>query len=255
MYKILLFVLVFFLCVSSLFSQNYLTIGFGYSLAFYQSEDLTKFRNTYNWVYATRLATPMRGLTEAAGIRIQVGYRYHGRYHAAVISGYSHYKSEDMGKFSNTEIRELDLNVKSIFTEFEIGPKFKKFLLNGLISLHFSRKLTLDSKYSIPGATETTKALNGNYQGDSFFSCDFGVSVGIFKDPVILLGKLFYPLYTSGSSNFFKDESPNKLINETSIFPDDYSKYLFDERGPYKGIGSDINGFKILITLSVAFEI
>lgn len=235
------------------FAQQYLIAGFGYSFAYYHSSDLDRFKNTYNSVNEPYLQFKMKGLKDAVGIRLQVGYRYIGRYHAAVIAGYQKYTSNDAGQFVNTEARNLKLKMHNFIAEIELGPALKKYLLNGVLTFHLQRRVRLESSYSLPGSAEEIRELTGTYTGNSSFSADAGIAVGMVKEPIVLAVKFSYPFITMGEANILTDNRSEKIRTHSTVFPDDYERFILREE--YKGIGSNINGWKIMVSLTMLFKL
>jgi len=239
--------------VPQLCAQQYLTLGVGYGMAFWGSEDLSLFRETYNFVNEYYLAERMRGFSPAVGVRWEIGYRHFGRLGTAVLVGSQSYTAKDVAQYQNGEVRRLDLRMSSMYVECEIGPTYKKFFVNGVFTFFFNRKLTLESVYSAPMGEVSKNPLDGTYEGDISISTDLGISVGIFREPIILTCKITYPLFTGGRSTVLHDRRIEKIANRTNIFPDDYEAYLYGRQ--YHGIKSNIDGLKILITAAAAFQI
>lgn len=235
-------------------SQNYIAPGIGFSGAFYQSNGLDRFKKSYNAIYNPYLSDLLDGLGQVMGIRWEIGYRHIDRVGFAGLVGMQNYTSNDLAQFQNGEVREFELKLKSIFLEGELGITFKKkFFVNGVGTFFFNRKLSLKSTYSNQFTDEdiTDRALNGSYKGDTSISFDMGIALGVFRDPMILIVKITYPIFTIGGSSVLEDNKLEKIENHTSVFPDDYRAYLLSE--PYSGIASDIDGLKI--SLIVAFAI
>ena len=95
--------------------------------------------------------------------------------------------------------------------------------------------------------------LNGTYHSKTSVSADVGIAIGVVKEPFLLTGKLMYPVFTGGRSNVLQDKTAEKIATGTDVFPSDYVAYCFDKN--YDGMASNIDGFKILVTLAVAIPI
>jgi len=236
-------------------SQHYITPGIGFSGAFYQSEGLDRFKTSYNSVYNPYLAKYMQGLGQVVGLRGEIGYRRIERFGIAVLVGMQNYVSNDLAQFQNGETRKFELKTKSLFLEGEIGYTHNNLFINGVCTFFFNRKLSLKSTYSNPITNEdiTNKALNGTYKGDTSISVDLGIAAGIYRDPVILIAKATYPIFTAGGSSVLEDNKLEKIENHTNVFPDDYRAYLLSE--PYSGIASNIDGLKISLTVAFAIPL
>ncbi len=245
--------LIIFTFSPKLWAQQYLTLGMGYGGAFWSSEDLNLFRETYNFVNAYYLAERMRGFSPAVGARWEIGYRYLGRYCAAVLIGSQSYSGKDVAQYTNGEARRLDLRMRSLFIECELGRTYEKLFISGVVTFYINRKMTLESVYSDVSSGESKKALDGIYEGAPSVSTDLGVALGYYKDPVIITCKITYPLFTGGGSSVLRDMGAEKVTQGTSVFPDDYEAYLYGM--PYHGIRGDVDGLKILVTVAFAFQI
>ncbi|MBL7074426.1 hypothetical protein ISS37_04205 [candidate division KSB1 bacterium] len=253
MKKILIMFFILMVFKSQLWAQHYITLGLGFSGAFFDSEDLDRFKETYNSVNSPYLANYMRGIGGAMGLRWEIGYRYIGRLGTAVLIGMQNYKSNDAAQYQNGEVRNLELKMNSMYVESEIGHTRKNFFVNGVLTLFFDRKLTLKSKYSGPTSEAVKNPLNGTYNSDTSISTDMGIAIGIIKEPIILTGKITYPLFTGGGSNILQDKRVEKIENGTDIFPNDYEDYCFDKT--YDGVASDIDGLKILVTIALVIPL
>lgn len=194
--------------------------------------------------------TPMRGIGEAVGLRWEGGYRYVGRLGIAVLVGIQNHIGKDGAQYQNGEARNLELEINSLYVECEIGHTHNIFFVNGIFTFFFNRKLILESTYSGP---VSESPLNGTYISDTSVSTDMGIAIGIFKEPIIITGKISYPIFTKGGSTVLQDKRIEKLENGTDIFPNDYEDYCYGKT--YDGVSSDIDGLKILVTVAYAIPL
>jgi len=233
-----------------LLAQHYFTLGIGFSGAVLKSDDLNRFKDTYNLVNSPSLAKYMRGIDGAVGLRWEVGYRYMGRLGIAVLAGLQNYISKDAATYQNGETRSLELDMNSLFVEWELGHTRNQFFINGVITLFLNRKLILESKYS-----DTTKKepLSGVYSSDATISTDLGIAIGIIRRQIILSGKITYPIFTGGKSSVLRDKRLEKIADGIDIFPADYADYCFEKT--YDGVASDIDGLKVLVTIAFAIPL
>ena len=116
----------------------------------------------------------------------------------------------------------------------------------------FNRKLTIESNY-YGQASDRKSSLSGIYKGNAPLATDLGIAIGVFREPVFLIGKITYPLHTGGKSNILQDRSIKKIADGWIYFPDDFVQYVEGE--PYKGVASDIDGLKIMVTLAIGIPI
>lgn len=242
--------LIFIVCKSQLGAQHYITLGLGFSGVSYDSEDLGRFKETYNLVNSQRLARYMGGIGEALGLRWEGGYRYFGPLGLAVLLGIQNYTGTDAARYRNGDVRNLELEMNSLYVEGEIGHTHTSFFVNGSLTFFFNRQLILESTYS---GSMNKSPLNGTYLGGSSVSTDLGIAIGIFKEPIIITGKISYPIYSKGESTVLQDKSIEKIENGTDIFPNDYADYTYDKT--YDGVSSDIDGLKILVTVAYAIPL
>lgn len=235
---------------SQLWAQHYITLGLGFSGAFYDSEDLSRFKGTYNSVNNPYLAKYMQGIGRAVGFRWEFGYRHIDRIGTAVLIGMQNYTSKDAAQYQNGEVRNLELEMNNLYVEFEIGHTHSIFFVNGLFTFFFNRKLILESTYLGP---MSESPLDGTYIGDTSVSTDMGITIGIFKEPIIITGKISYPIFIRGGSTVLQDKRIEKVENGTDIFPNDYVDYCYGKT--YDGVASDIDGLKILVTIAFAIPL
>ena len=237
------------LFITAGFTQQYLTGGVGLIVGLVNSDGLDRFVSSYNQVNAAVLINPVSKFSQTFGVRGELGYRYMGGMNAAVLMGYQGHSFEDMSEFSNNESRNFKLSFSNIFIEGELGYTIDNFLINGLLGFYLNRTVEMETWYN----GVESRSLNGKYRGDTFFSCDIGISLGVNRAPFFLVGKIGYPLYTSGRDARLLDENAAKRQANLHLFPDDYRAYI--GRQPYDGVPADIDGLKFLIVLSYAFRL
>jgi hypothetical protein len=250
--KALVILFIFVACPPPLLAQHYLTAGAGFNAMMYGSKDLDHFKATYNLVNGPNLRAPMKGFDAGVGLRLEAGYRRLGRWCMALLAGWQNYGGKDAAHFGNGEVRSLELKSTHFFVEYELGWARKKFFVTGLVAVFFNRKSTLESEYH-GQSSDIQNPLTGTYKSDAHLATDLGIAVGILKEPIFLIGKLTYPIHTGGQSNLLEDRHPEKIADGFNFFPDDFEKYV--NRQAYKGVASDIDGLKIVITVAVAIPI
>lgn len=250
MKNILMILFILTVCKSQVWAQHYLTLGGGFSVMFYDSDDLDSFKGTYNLVNIQNLAQPMKGISNAEGLQGAVGYRHLGRLGTAFLVGVQRFSGKDLAEYNNGEARRLELKMSSLYVEYELGHTWNHFFVNGLFTVFLNRRLTLESTYSVLIGEVPDKSLTGIYKSGTSLSTDFGIAVGIFRKPVFLTGKITYPLFTGGHSKVLQDKRAEKAAEGTDIFPRDYVQFLNNEA--YDGVATDIDGFKISLTIAFA---
>ncbi len=191
----------------------------------------------------------MDGFNFSFGVRPVIGYRYFGKWNHAVLIGIQNSTAYDLADFSAGDRREFILKINSVFTDYEFGYNWGSYFVNGAISLHFNRQTELKGKYKTV-ETDSVNSLSGTYKGGTSFSSDVGIVFGYFNEPIILTAKITFPVYTGGESQLLKDSRTDK---QTSTFPKDYIKY--SQGQSYPGVASNIDGLKIIISLSYAISI
>jgi len=252
MKKILALLFVPIVCQAQLIAEKYLTLGVGFSSAIYESKDLDRFTETYNSVYRADLLARFKGLGSGEGLRWEAGYRRLGRWSMAVLAGWQNYLTKDAARFANGEARNLELKMSSLYVEYELGRAWNNFFVNGALTVFFNRKFTLESKYSGPASEAANKTLNGTYKTDKAISVDAGIALGIFREPIFIVGKITYPLFTGGSS-VFEDKAATRTPPGFDVFPSDYESYLQGQ--DYPGVSGDVDGLKILVTAAFAIRL
>lgn len=238
-------------CTIPLQAQHYLSLGLGFGTTFYSANDLDRFTETYNFVNRHNLASPLNGLDGAEGLRGEIGYRHLGRLSLAALAGLLSFGRRDFARYNNGEARNMKLAMRSFYVEYEMGLRRNNFFVNGLVTIFLNRQFTIESAYSTLAGEPTFKSLNGTYKSDATLSADVGITLGFFKDPIFLTGKITYPVFTGGKSNVLQDNRADKIADGTNVFPSDYIRYVNGTGSA--GVGSDIDGLKILV--SVAFAI
>lgn len=252
--KLTFTIALFLLTASTVWAQHFLTFGIGFSSNFYESDDLSTFKDTYNIVNAENLAQPLEGVGGGAlGLGAEIGYRYYKKLNAGVRAGWQTSRIRDRAQYGNTESRNIEYRVRHFYLETELGRSFSNYFINGLVALFFNRDIEAESEYTAPTNEAEDKALNGTYRGDAAFSADIGVVFGIYKAPFLVLLRVSYPVYTGGDSSILRDDSPEKVSDNTARFPRDYFEYL--NGGNYSGVRSTIDGLKVSITTAFALPI
>ena len=240
-----------FLSISPLQAQHILTLGLGFSAAFYDAEKMQNFSNSYNFVNQNNLGSLMQGINGAEGLRFEAGYRSVGRPNWGVLAGFQLFTRKNNARFNNGEVRNLELKWNSFYTEFEIGRTWNIFFINGLLAFNFNRKLKIASNYFDGFGRPLEKLLNGNYKNSSLFSADAGFALGYYRSPLYLSLKFALNVFTTNRSKVFRDESPEKVAEGSDRFPDDYRPFLNGEA--YQAVSNEFNGLKV--TLALAFAI
>jgi hypothetical protein len=251
MYKI--FLPVFLLLTTHLVSQHYITFGIGVEFGYFDSPELSSFNETYNYVNEPSLERQLKGYNGIEGLRWELGYRYIRKLIHGFTGGYQSFQGTDFAKFYNKESRKVELKNSSFFLEPEAGIKIREILLSGFLTFHFKRETKLTSDYLGPIEDIPTKSLNGVYTTESSSSIDIGASVGFIYAIFMFTGRIAYPVYTGGSENQLRDPHPLKIDDGIDVFPDHYVKYLNFEA--YEGVRSNIDGFKIILSVSFALKI
>lgn len=237
-------------CCTSISGQHYITLGLGGSGMKNTSADLDRFAETYNTVNGFLPGDGLEGFGWSLGIRPEAGYRYFGKWNAGVVLGYQSFIENDFANFAGNQQRRLEIRMTGIFADFEFGIPYDHWLFNGVGSLYFFRKTRINSTFSTSAGMESSQTLDGIYDSGSDVSFDLGISAGYFKNNLMVLGKITVPVYTGGSTVIFTDDSPDKVAINIEKFPDDYFQYA--EGTPYKGVSSDVDGMKIILTLVYA---
>jgi len=254
MKKILLLMLFPAALYAQLIPQKYLTIGAGFSETLYDSKDLDRFEAEYNALFNDRLAKPFDGFGAAEGIRVEIGYRKVARWGHGVLAGAHFHTSRDGADFFNGDSRALELKLNELFVEYQIGRTWNNVFVNAVCVFSFNRSFSLKSDYTAVADTVVTdRTLTGTYKAGKSFSTDLGIAFGVLKEPMLLTAKISYPIYSGGKKKVFEDNDPNKIASGFEKFPAEYNNFLFGD--DYKGIASDIEGLKILVTASIVIRL
>lgn len=251
--KLLLLVFALSMPLPRLWAQHYLTLGMGFSTTIYNSNELDNFSDTYNLMNQPYLLAPLQGFGSAEGFRWEGGYRRFGRLNITLLAGLQTFLSKDAAPYKNGELRELQLKMSSLYIEYEMGRAWKRLFVNGTMMLFLNRRFTIASTYFAATGEVSRTPLDGTYKTKSAFSGDLGIAVGFFREPVFLVAKVTYPVFTGGASHVFEDRRSRKIAERTNIFPSDYIKYSFRERDD--GVAANIDGLKISATVAFAFRI
>lgn len=232
-------------------AQHFVTAGAGFGVIVMNSEELDRFAKTYNSVNYPGLRAFLKGFDAGVGLQVEAGYRQVGRFSKAVKAGWQSYNSRDVAEFGNDEIRNLELRLNSLQVSGELGHGWRDFFVNGMATVHVSRKARIISE--LANADTVRSALSGTYKSAAAMALDAGITLGLYRDPVFLIAKISYPVYTGGRSEKLEDRTPAKIADGLSLFPDDYINFL--ERQPYDGVASAIDGLKIAVTIAFAFRL
>lgn len=232
-------------------AQHFVTAGAGFGAIVLNSTDLDQFENTYNYVNNTALQSFLRGFDAGFGLQLETGYRHLAPLSKAITAGWQSHRSRDLAEFGNGEIRNLELRINSFQVSGELGRGWRNAFVNGLACVSFGRKTRLESE--LVHADTVRNPLTGTYTSAAAISLDAGLAFGLHREPVFLVAKISYPVYTGGRSKKLEDRAPEKVADGLSLFPDDYINFL--ERQPYAGVASDIDGLKIAVTIAFALRL
>ncbi|KAA3616208.1 MAG: hypothetical protein DWQ05_10705 [Calditrichaeota bacterium] len=239
--RILIFLGFALLQLQQLSAQHYLTFGAGYSSIIFNSDELDQLEITYNYVNSPNLSRFMTGIRTGDGVRIEAGYRYLKKWSAAVNAGFQYYSGFDGAAFNNGQGRNLDLKIKQFFLDSEFGHTFRNYFFNGLLTAYFARDLKLISEYTGP-EDEIDRPISGTFKGDVNFALDAGISIGLHKEPFMLIGKITYPVYSAADS----DKLVKKGGGDFNSFPSDFVQYTAGES--YEALTNEIDGLKIMLS-------
>lgn len=237
--------------VSAALAQRYVIVGGGFTMMRLASSDLKLFEQTYNSVNINFGQTALlRGFDLGIGLSGEVSYRHMGKRSKALAFGYQEHSATDIAAFANGAERNLKLNATHFYLQPSWGFIKKNLFVEGVLTLFVQRKFDLQSRLI---GSDQPNSLTGDYSGDTGFATDLGLAFGAFSGPILLTFKVSYPVYKSGGSNIFTDPAPAKAAQQLNAFPDDFVKYVNQER--YKGVSSKIDGFKVAVTLNFAFRL
>ena len=249
--KFLLFFLLLALSNSPARAQHYLIAGGGFGLLQFDSRDLDLFQDTYNRVnIGSGQTVLLRGFDLGIGLSGEVSYRHMGKWSKAITFGYQEYSATDIAAFAGGAERNLKLTAKHVYAQPSFGFIKKNIFVEGVATIFGSRRFTLNSSLI---DDEQENPLSGTYQARAAFAVDAGITCGGMSGPIMLLLKISYPVHKSGQAKILTDPAAAKVLDGLSAFPDDFVKYV--ARQPYKGVASNIDGFKIMVTLNYAFRL
>ncbi len=243
----------FILCLSTLNlqAQNYLTFGVGFSAAFFDVDELLTFRDTYNRVNFDNLSELMGTLNGGEGLRFEAGYRHHGRFSRALLVGWQATTRRTNARFNNNENRVLQMDVRNLYSEIELSRGWRRWFFGGVTTFAFKRHVELKAEYAGAQGAEATKRLNGTYEADASLSGHIGVLAGFKRRRIFLTLKVLYPVFATDTSDRLRDESPDKVLTGTDVFPDDFISFWAKE--PYEGVPNKISG--VFVTMNIAFAL
>jgi hypothetical protein len=249
--KPMLFFLMFVLCNGAAQAQHYLSAGAGFGLMQFDSRDLDLFQNTYNRVNAGfGQNVLLRGFDLGVGLSGEMSYRYLGNWSHALTFGYQEYSATDVAGFADGNDRNLRLNANHIYVQPSFGLNKRGLFVEGLITIYGARRFKLNSTLL---KTEQANSLTGVYEAQASYAMDAGIACGGLSGPIMLLVKLSYPVRKTDATKILSDPDPAKARDGLENFPADFVNYVALQ--PYKGLASDIDGFKIVITLSYALRL
>ncbi|MEK7728111.1 MAG: hypothetical protein AAB354_06820 [candidate division KSB1 bacterium] len=236
---------------SAALAQQYVVAGGGFGLMQFGSRDLDLFQNTYNNVnYSSGLSALLRGFDLGIGLSGEVSYRHLGRWSRALTFGYQEYSATDIAAFVNGVERNLKLTMNHIYLQPAFGITKKNIFVEGLVTIYGLRRFTLNSRLL---DDDSPNPLTGAYKATNSFATDLGIAFGATSGPIMLLAKISYPVRKSGRTKILTDPSAAKAPLKLNAFPDDFVKFV--AREPYKGVASDIDGVKVMVTLNYAFRL
>lgn len=233
-------------------AQHYLVAGAGFGVMQFNSEDLDRFQQTYNDLnvqFGQNLL--LKGFDLGVGLSSEISYRHHGTKRAMAFTvGFQEEKATDVSGFANGTSRDLRLRVRNFYVQPALGYAQEFFFIEGFTTFFFSRKFQIDSRQV---GTEESNPLNGVYNSTVRGAADLGVAFGMISGPIMLVLKVSHPIRKSGGSKILTDPSPEKVADNYNAFPDDV--FNFYTGVPYRGVASDIDGFKVSVTLNYALRL
>ena len=247
-----LFIALMLAChASAAFAQHYLTAGAGFGLMQFHSRDLALFEDTYNRVNVNfGQVVLLRGFDLGIGLSGEASYRHLGKWSKSITLGYQEYSATDIAAFTGGAERNLKLTANHVYLQPTFGITKKNIFLEGLITLYGARRFTLNSRLL---EDDTPNALTGKYKAKVSLAADFGVAFGATSGPILLLAKISYPLRKVGRTKILIDPAPAKTAANLNAFPDDFIKFVAQES--YKGVASDIDGLKFMVSLNFALRL
>jgi hypothetical protein len=210
-----------------------ITVGAGYSLNTFQTENMNKLVNSFNDYYQVGLKKPFAGydLGSMQGFNINIGYRYMKREtsgfsaYGGYMFGYSH--NFNSVKIWNNTGYDMEMAFKCHDFLFEGGYQIKgKVFMHGFVGIGIRDiqvqmwKVYQDGSRSMGYEYD----INGWYKTNSF-SAQFGASLG-FR-----VWHFFFPLRVGYEVPFFKDNTLQLTDFDVNRFrshnlPNDYSLWL-----------------------------
>ena len=242
LYQISILTVILICGFASGYGQDHFQLHIALTGMFHRSTGLDQFTSSYNTLNQAYLVRSLDGMQEVFGWRWGVGYRHFDRFNFAFMIGMYQVGSEDQARFSNGERREFILDITSPFVELDAGFYDGTFLFNGLLTFYFNRQIRLETGYV--SFDPSDRPLDGVYRGDVDLAIDMGAMAGMVKYPFLITLKLSYPVYSSHDGE--------TLTNGIAEFPSDYFSYV--GKGEYPGLSSDIDGFKVFVTLGYLFQ-
>ncbi len=249
--KVLSLVILFALGSRPAFAQHYLAAGGGFSLMQLKSSDLDRFQLTYNFVNSQSGQTALlQGFDLGIGLSGEVSYRHLGKWSKALAVGYQESKATDVASFLDGTIRRFKLRIRQYYLQPGFGYTNKDIFVDGIATIFLCRALQLDSR--LVGST-SANPLTGIYNSEASLAVDAGMAFGFVSGPIMLILKVTYPIRKSGDKEILTDPAPAKVADNRSAFPDDYINFLAGL--PYRGVSSDIDGVKVMMTLKYAVNL
>ena len=240
---------IFFLLTvcGALHAQDYVVLGFGFGSKQLKAASLDKFRDTYNAANSGILIKGMDGLTNGYGPMLSVAFRRVAPLNFAARGGWHTLKGIDTAQYQSS-FRNISLEMKGFFTEYEMGYWRKDFFLNGLVGYEFRRQWALQSQ----GQGETRNPLTGNFESAPSTVIYVGTSFGHTKNGINFVGRVYYPVMLGNGSYFFNPD-PNRVDNERAYFPGDFEGYLYSAN--YERLKSNIGGWTFQFVLEIGIPL
>jgi hypothetical protein len=238
---------------SCLFSQHYGVIGAGGVLDFYNSAELNDFRRTYNSVNGPNMNQHLSGFNNYVGLCFEGGYRYMGyRLTTSLLLGWQRLRGLSTGQFNNGDSRIIELHSDAFYFEAGLGRLWGDFFLSGLFALFANRNFTIESRYSNVSGLDYIERLDGTYKARTPISADIGLAIGLRRHPLFLIAKVTHPVFSSDSDARLRSSDPEKAVDGSDLFPEDFIKFSTGE--PYSGVRNNLDGWKVALTFGFAFK-
>lgn len=237
-----------------LWPQHYGVVGTGVTLSLYDSAELNNFKQTYNAVNGPNMSQFLSGFDNYVGLRFEGGYRYVGyRLTTAVLAGWRRLTSSSNGLFNNGDSRNFRIHSDAFYLEGEVGRVWGNVFAGGLLTLFLKRDVSMKSSYANVSGSDYSERLDGTYKARSVIASDLGLVLGVRKNRTFLMAKISRPVFAANTSSQLRDSTPEKILDGSDRFPDDFIK--FSNREPYDGVRNKLDGWKISIVLAFAFKI